>query len=130
MVVFDRLDRQARRILVLAQEEAAALGHKYFGTEHLLIGLSRTDGFTGDLLARLGCGPTRPEPVSWQSSAGAIHVIANPRRFWPSWGSTSASSAGAWRPRSVPRRRLRPRCEYGLVGGGGTGCSGPAATCS
>jgi hypothetical protein len=40
---FDRFSEQARRVLVLAQEEAALLGHNYVGTEHLLLGLLREE---------------------------------------------------------------------------------------
>ncbi len=37
--VFERFSPQARRVLVLAQEEARLLNHSYMGTEHLLLGL-------------------------------------------------------------------------------------------
>lgn len=34
--MFERVTDRARRIMVLAQEEARALNHTYIGTEHLL----------------------------------------------------------------------------------------------
>jgi hypothetical protein len=37
--VLDRFSDRSRRIVVLAQEEAAHLGHQHVGTEHLLLGL-------------------------------------------------------------------------------------------
>jgi ATP-dependent Clp protease ATP-binding subunit ClpA len=37
--MFERFTDQARRVVVLAQEEARLLNHNYVGTEHLLLGL-------------------------------------------------------------------------------------------
>jgi ATP-dependent Clp protease ATP-binding subunit ClpC len=37
--VFERFTDRARRVVVLAQEEARRLNHNYIGTEHLLLGL-------------------------------------------------------------------------------------------
>ncbi len=37
--VFERFTDRARRVLVLAQEEARLLGHSYIGPEHVLLGL-------------------------------------------------------------------------------------------
>ncbi len=37
--MFERFTDQARRVVVLAQEEAVALSHDYIGTEHLLLGV-------------------------------------------------------------------------------------------
>jgi ATP-dependent Clp protease ATP-binding subunit ClpC len=36
--MFERFTDAARRVIVLAQEEARGLGHAYIGTEHLLLG--------------------------------------------------------------------------------------------
>jgi len=38
--VFERFTDRARRVIVLAQEEARLLNHDYVGTEHLLLGLA------------------------------------------------------------------------------------------
>jgi ATP-dependent Clp protease ATP-binding subunit ClpA len=40
----ERFTQRARRVLSLAQEEATRLKHNAIGTEHILIGLMRTDG--------------------------------------------------------------------------------------
>jgi ATP-dependent Clp protease ATP-binding subunit ClpA len=37
--MFERFTDRARRVIVLAQEEARRLNHNYIGTEHLLLGL-------------------------------------------------------------------------------------------
>ncbi|WP_203904870.1 Clp protease N-terminal domain-containing protein, partial [Virgisporangium aliadipatigenens] len=38
--MFERFTDRARRVVVLAQEEARMLNHNYIGTEHILLGLS------------------------------------------------------------------------------------------
>jgi ATP-dependent Clp protease ATP-binding subunit ClpC len=45
--VFERFDDEARRVVVLAQEEARRLDHDYIGTEHLLLGVLRQDDAVG-----------------------------------------------------------------------------------
>ena len=37
--MFERFTDRARRVVVLAQEEARMLNHDYIGTEHILLGL-------------------------------------------------------------------------------------------
>ena len=37
--MLSRFTERARRVLMLAQQEAIRLGHDYIGTEHLLLGL-------------------------------------------------------------------------------------------
>lgn len=39
--MFERFTDRARRVIVLAQEEARMLDHNYIGTEHVLLGLIR-----------------------------------------------------------------------------------------
>jgi len=39
IAVFERFTDRARRVVVLAQEEARLLNHSYIGTEHILLGL-------------------------------------------------------------------------------------------
>jgi Clp amino terminal domain, pathogenicity island component len=52
---FTRFTRRARQVVVLAQEEAAELGHPRVGTEHLLLGLARAeDESTSPALAEAG----------------------------------------------------------------------------
>jgi ATP-dependent Clp protease ATP-binding subunit ClpC len=37
--MFEKFTDKARRVVVLAQEEAKLLNHNYIGTEHILLGL-------------------------------------------------------------------------------------------
>src|SRR6478609_9807599 len=39
IILFERFTDRARRVVVLAQEEARLLNHNYIGTEHILLGL-------------------------------------------------------------------------------------------
>jgi ATP-dependent Clp protease ATP-binding subunit ClpC len=51
----DRFTKRSRQSLTLAQDEALRLGHRYIGTEHLLLGLLREEqGVAAKVLARLG----------------------------------------------------------------------------
>jgi ATP-dependent Clp protease ATP-binding subunit ClpA len=53
--VFERFTDRARRVVVLAQEEARMLNHNYIGTEHILLGLSREEeGVAARALQSLG----------------------------------------------------------------------------
>ena len=53
--VFERFTDRARRVLVLAQEEARLLGHPFIGTEHILLGLVHEgEGVAAQALATLG----------------------------------------------------------------------------
>jgi ATP-dependent Clp protease ATP-binding subunit ClpC len=55
--MFERFTDRARRVIVLAQEEAGALDHNYIGTEHILLGLIREgDGVAAKALEALGVG--------------------------------------------------------------------------
>jgi dihydroneopterin aldolase len=58
--VRDRFTRSGRRVVTLADEEARSLGHKYVGTEHLLLGLLREqEGVAVRALEALGVAPDR-----------------------------------------------------------------------
>jgi ATP-dependent Clp protease ATP-binding subunit ClpA len=53
--MFERFTDRARRVVVLAREEAQLLNHNYIGTEHILLGLiSERDGIAARTLERLG----------------------------------------------------------------------------
>ena len=53
--MFERFTDRARRVVVLAQEEARDLCHNYIGTEHILLGLLREqDGVAARALEALG----------------------------------------------------------------------------
>jgi ATP-dependent Clp protease ATP-binding subunit ClpC len=53
--VFERFSDRARRVVVLAQEEARMLKHNYIGTEHILLGLSHEgEGVAAKALESVG----------------------------------------------------------------------------
>ena len=53
--MFERFTDRARRVVVLAQEEARILSHNYIGTEHILLGLLREgEGVAAKALESLG----------------------------------------------------------------------------
>ena len=52
--MFERYTDRARRVVVLAQEEARRLNHNYIGTEHMLLGLIHEgDGIAAKALVSL-----------------------------------------------------------------------------
>ena len=53
--MFERFTDRARRVVVLAQEEARLLNHNYIGTEHILLGLiSEEEGVAARALESMG----------------------------------------------------------------------------
>src|SRR5260221_7355269 len=53
--MFERFTDRARRVVVLAQEEARMLNHDHIGTEHLLLGLiDEGQGVAAEALESLG----------------------------------------------------------------------------
>ena len=55
MSMFERFTDRARRVVVLAQDEARMLNHNYIGTEHLLLGLIHEgEGVAAKALESLG----------------------------------------------------------------------------
>lgn len=53
--MFQRFTDRARRVVVLAQEEARLLNHSYIGTEHILLGLAmEADGVAAQALQLQG----------------------------------------------------------------------------
>ncbi|MFC7432183.1 MULTISPECIES: ATP-dependent Clp protease ATP-binding subunit [unclassified Agrococcus] len=53
--MFERFTDRARRVVVLAQEEAKMLNHNYIGTEHILLGLIHEgEGIAAKALEQLG----------------------------------------------------------------------------
>jgi ATP-dependent Clp protease ATP-binding subunit ClpA len=53
--MFERFTDRARRVVVLAQEEARLLDHDYIGTEHILLGLvHESEGVAATALKELG----------------------------------------------------------------------------
>jgi len=84
--MFERFTDRARRVVVLAQEEARRLDHGHIGTEHLLLGLiSEGQGLAAKALDALGVvlEPARQEVARmFGASAGAQrggHIPFTPR---------------------------------------------------
>src|ERR671916_584883 len=58
--MFERFTDRARRVVVLAQEEARMLNHNYIGTEHILLGLIHEgEGVAAQVLVKLGADLNR-----------------------------------------------------------------------
>lgn len=83
--MFERFTDRARRVVVLAQEEARLLGHSYIGTEHILLGLiSEQDGVAANVLDRLGISAeavrSKVESIIGEGSgAPSGHIPFTPR---------------------------------------------------
>ena len=70
--MFERFTDRARRVVVLAQEEARGLNHNYIGTEHLLLGLLEPGGIAAQALDRFGMTATGTrEEVKARVGAGS-----------------------------------------------------------
>ena len=66
--MFERFTDRARRVVVLAQEEARLLNHNYIGTEHILLGLIHEgEGVAAKALESLG--------ISLESVRGQVEDI-------------------------------------------------------
>ena len=83
--VFERFTDRARRVVVLAQEEARLLNHNYIGTEHLLLGLlSEGEGLAAQTLESLRvdlhAARSRVEEIIGQGTASPSgHIPFTPR---------------------------------------------------
>ena len=83
--MFERFSDEARRVVVLAQEEARLLNHNYIGTEHILLGLVRDgEGVACRALETLGVSLDRmrrrvEEKIGHGSSAPSGHIPFTPR---------------------------------------------------
>jgi len=83
--LFERFTDRARRVVVMAQEEARKMNHKYIGTEHLLLGLlAEGEGVAAKSLGSLGIdlNSTREtviETVGVGQQAPTGHIPFTPR---------------------------------------------------
>ncbi|GGO12448.1 hypothetical protein GCM10010116_25000 [Microbispora rosea subsp. aerata] len=94
--MYEKFTTRARRVLILAQEEARAFNHNFIGAEHLLLGLLREDvGIAAQVLKGLGltvedvrlrvkeivgegAAPVNPqEPLSFTSPGAKVLEAAN-----------------------------------------------------
>jgi ATP-dependent Clp protease ATP-binding subunit ClpC len=83
--VFERFTDRARRVVVLAQEEARLLNHNYIGTEHILLGLIHEgEGVAARSLESLGISLESVraqvvEIIGQGSQAPSGHIPFTPR---------------------------------------------------
>ncbi|GAA4084809.1 hypothetical protein HNR30_007348 [Nonomuraea soli] len=83
--MFERFTDRARRVVVLAQEEARLLNHNYIGTEHILLGLvNESEGVAGRALSqcRIDLGQVREgvqEIVGMGDRPPGGHIPFTPR---------------------------------------------------
>jgi ATP-dependent Clp protease ATP-binding subunit ClpC len=71
--VFDIFTGPAKRVIIVAESEAVALGHDFIGPEHVLIGLAEvSEGLAGQVLAERGVTPgqVRGEAARLLAEAG------------------------------------------------------------
>ena len=115
--MFERFTDRARRVLVLAQEEARLLGHNYVGTEHLLLGLAReADGVGAAVLRRLGfdADEARAEArrVVGEGAAGLEPGDADVlRSIGIDLDEVRRQAEEAFGPGALERARWRRRCR-------------------
>ena len=82
--MFENFTDNARRVVVLAQEEARTLGHDSIGPEHLLIALTRDDTCAARTLTGLGADAsavagTILAVTDRESSVRTGHIPFDPR---------------------------------------------------
>ena len=58
MPAFNRFTERARKVILLAKDEAKRIKHGYIGTEHILLGLVKEgEGVAAAVLTNLGLDP-------------------------------------------------------------------------
>ena len=82
--MFEKFTDKARRVVVLAQEEAKLLNHNYIGTEHILLGLIHEgEGVAAKALEALGINLEQVREQVRSRGAGAFERIRIRRRRDP-----------------------------------------------
>lgn len=107
--MFERFTDRARRVVVLAQEEARMLNHNYIGTEHILLGLIHEgEGVAAKALESLGISleavRQQVEEIigqGQQAPSGHIPFTPVPRRSWSFRSARPSSSATTTSVRST-----------------------------
>ena len=122
--MFERFTDRARRVVVLAQEEARLLNHNYIGTEHILLGLIHEGegvaakaleslGISLEAVRRSGRGDHRPgrlvavgpHPVHSPRAKKVLELSASAR---PSSSATTTSAPSTSSSASFARARAWP----------------------
>ena len=93
MPIFGKFDPKARQVLDYAQQSAINFRHRFWGTEHLLIGL----------LARAADNlPGLPDSVNLESVQDAVRQLSAPGQFPPKVLELTPRMKNAPTPRVVP----------------------------
>jgi ATP-dependent Clp protease ATP-binding subunit ClpC len=80
----DRFTKRARQALVFAQEEAQHLGHRWIGTEHLLLGLLREEqGIAAKVLTQMGLNIDKVRRAVADTLGQADQLLASPVELAP-----------------------------------------------
>src|SRR5512144_96244 len=95
------LSNETQQVLEDAIDEARRLGHHYIGTEHLLLGLVRSEGTAVEVLRRLG---VTPEDVRRQT-----------RRMLQESSSASPSASSSSRESQRPQASTQKDAKTPLV---------------
>ena len=125
--MFERFTDRARRVIVLAQDEAKLLNHNYIGTEHLLLGLIHEgEGVAAKALESMDISldavraqivEITPNGFSLErrcdSSVSSAECARRPRT--PSRPLLLDSSCDLVRPLSLGPSRSSRRCPWALV---------------
>jgi ATP-dependent Clp protease ATP-binding subunit ClpC len=104
--MFERFTDRARRVVVLAQEEARMLNHNYIGTEHILLGLIHEgEGVAAKALESLGISlegvrEQVEEIIGQGQTAPAGHISPRARRRC--WSSPSGKRSSSVTTTSAP----------------------------
>src|ERR1700723_4143396 len=100
--MFERFTDRARRVVVLAQEEARMLNHNYIGTEHILLGLIHEgEGVAAKSLESLG--------ISLEGVRSQVNEIIGQGQQAPSSGHIPFTP----RAKKVLELRLREALQLG-----------------
>ncbi len=123
--MFERFTDRARRVVVLAQEEARLLNHSYIGTEHILLGLIHEgEGVAAKALESLGISLEAvrsqvEEMIGQGGTSPSGHIPFTPRRRRSSScrcarrcssATTTSAPSTSSSASSVKARESRPRC--------------------
>ena len=82
--MLERFTERSRQVIVLAQEEARALGHDHLGTEHILLGLLREqEGLGARILGSLDVTVDRVRAQVVQMVGGGEQVTSGQIPFTP-----------------------------------------------
>jgi hypothetical protein len=111
-IMFERFTERARKVIILAREEAIRLGHNFVGSEHLLLGLIREgDGLAVAILKKLNVSVSALKAeiekivAVGRSFAGrGDSFTRRPRRSW--------STPSPWRDRWVITTSARSTCSW------------------